>query len=81
MTWLWPRKQTLEEIELTIAIRAGRFFHWAAVAFVGLLWLGEFIGIVFGYWQSNSFVIGAVILAGVAIFLLGRGLRYVFANE
>lgn len=79
MKWLWPRK--LEEIELTLAIRLGRFFHWAAIAFVGLMWLGEFIGVVFGYWHSDSFVIGLIILIGVVIFLLGRGLRYVFANE
>jgi hypothetical protein len=81
MKWLWPRQRTLEELELTIAIRLGRFFHWAAVAFVGLMWLGEFIGVVFGYWSSNSFVIGLIVLAGAGIFLLGRGLRYVFANE
>ncbi|HWE74177.1 MAG TPA: hypothetical protein VG328_13510 [Stellaceae bacterium] len=80
MKWLWPR-QTLEEIELTIAIRAGRFLHWSAIAFVGVMWLGEFVGVVFGYWHSSSFVVGLVILAGIAIFLLGRGLRYVFANE
>ena len=47
----------------------------------GLLWLGEFVGVVFGYWSSNQFTVGAVIVAGVAIFLLGRGLRYLFANE
>jgi hypothetical protein len=81
MKWLWPRQVTLEEIELTIAVRLGRFLHWAAVAFVGVFWLGEFIGIAFGYWSSSPFIIGAIILAGVAIFLLGRGLRYVFANE
>jgi hypothetical protein len=81
MNWLWPRKQTIEDLEITIAVRAGRFLHWAAAAFVGLLWLGEFIGVLFGYWQSNSFVIGLVILAGIGIFLVGRGLRYVFANE
>ncbi len=81
MKWLWPRQQTLEEIELTIAIRLGRFIHWAAIAFVGVMWLGEFVGIVFGHWSSNSFVIGLVVLAGVAVFLVGRGLRYVFANE
>jgi hypothetical protein len=81
MKWFWPRQQTLEEIELTIAIRMGRFLHWSAIAFVGVMWLGEFIGVVFGYWHSSSFVVGLVILAGIAIFLLGRGLRYVFANE
>jgi hypothetical protein len=81
MKWLWPQRRRLQEIELTFAIRFGRFLHWSAIAFVGLMWLGEFIGIVFGYWQSSSFVVGLVILAGIAIFLLGRGLRYVFANE
>jgi hypothetical protein len=81
MKWLLPRRKTLEEIELTIAIRLGRFLHWAAIAFVGVMWLGEFAGILFGYWHSSSFVVGLVILAGIAIFLLGRGLRYVFANE
>jgi hypothetical protein len=81
MKWLWPRKTTLEDIELDIAIRFGRFIHWAAVAFVGVMWLGEFIGVAFGYWSSSAFVIGAIILGGVAIFLIGRGLRYVFANE
>ena len=81
MKWLWPRQRTLEEIELTIAIRLGRFLHWIASAFVGVIWLGEFVGIVFGYWHSSSFVIGLVILAGIAIFLVGRGPRYVFANE
>lgn len=83
MKWLWPRRveDRLEEIELTIAIRLGRFLHWSAIAFVGVMWLGEFIGVVFGYWHSSSFVIGLVILAGIAIFLVGRGMRYVFANE
>lgn len=81
MKWLWPRKRSLEEMELTIAIRMGRFVHWAALVFVGLMWLGEFIGVFFGYWSSSSFVIGIIILGGVVIFLLGRGLRYVFANE
>jgi hypothetical protein len=81
MKWLWPRPRTLEELELSIAIRLGRFLHWAAVAFVGIMWLGEFIGVVFGYWSSSSFVIGLIILAGVGIFLVGRGLRYVFAKE
>ena len=52
-----------------------------AIAFVGVMWLGEFIGVFFGYWHSSSFVVGLVILTGVAIFLVGRGLRYVFANE
>lgn len=81
MRWLWPQKSTLEEIELTVAIRLGRFLHWSAMVFVGLMWLGEFIGVIFGYWSSSSFVIGLIILAGVAVFLLGRGLRYVFAKE
>jgi hypothetical protein len=81
MNWLWPKRATLQEIEITLAIRFGRFLHWAAAAFVGLLWLGEFVGIIFGYWSSSQFAIGAVVLAGVVIFLLGRGLRYLFANE
>lgn len=81
MKWIWPRKRTLEDIEISIAIRFGRFIHWAAVAFVGVLWLGEFIGVIFGYWSSNSFVIGLIIVVGLAIFLIGRGLRYVFSNE
>ena len=81
MRWLWPRRETLQEIEQTIAIRLGRFLHWSALAFVGVMWLGEFIGIVFSLWHSSNLVIGLVILAGIGIFLLGRGLRYVFANE
>jgi len=79
MKWLWPQK--LEDIELTIAIRLGRFLHWSAIAFVGVMWLGEFIGVAFSYWHSNNLIIGTIVLAGIAIFLLGRGLRYVFANE
>lgn len=81
MKWLWPQRRTLEEIEFTIAVRLGRFLHWIAIVAVGVMWLGEFIGVIFGYWQSSDFVIGLVILLGIAIFLLGRGLRYVFANE
>jgi hypothetical protein len=81
MKFLWPRRSTVEEIELTIAIRLGRFLHWIAIVLVGVIWLGEFVGVIFGYWQSDGFIIGLVILAGIAIFLLGRGLRYVFANE
>jgi hypothetical protein len=80
MNWLWPREK-LADIEMTIAIRLGRFLHWAAIAFAGALWLGEFVGIVFGYWSSSNFVIGAIVLAGILIVLLGRGLRYVFASE
>jgi hypothetical protein len=80
MKWLWP-KQKIAEIETTIAIRLGRMLHWAAIVFAGVLWLGEFIGVVFGFWTDSHFVLGAVILGGIAIFLLGRGLRYVFANE
>jgi hypothetical protein len=45
------------------------------------LWLGEFVGILFGYWSSNSFAVGMVVLVGVAVILIGRGLRYVFSNE
>jgi len=81
MNWLWPQKRTLRDIETTIAIRLGRVLHWAAVAFAGVLWLGEFVGIVFGYWSNSQFLIGIVILAGLGVFLLGRGLRYIFANE
>jgi hypothetical protein len=80
MRWIWPRR-TLEEIETTVAIRLGRFLHWGAMALVGIVWLGEFVGVVFGYWSSSHFVIGLIVLAGIAIFLIGRGLRYVFANE
>jgi hypothetical protein len=80
MNWLWPQKK-LTEIETSIAIRLGRFVHWGAVAFVGLFWLGEFVGVIFGFWANDSFVIGAIILAGIVIVLLARGLRYVFANE
>jgi hypothetical protein len=80
MHWIWPKK-TIEDLEITIAVRFGRFIHWAAVAFAGILWLGEFVGIIFGYWSNNSFIIGMVLLAGLAILLIGRGLRYVFANE
>lgn len=80
MNWIWPKKQLIE-IETTIAMRLGRVLHWAAAAFVGVLWLGEFTGIVFGYWSSSQFLIGVVILAGLAVLLLGRGLRYIFANE
>ncbi len=80
MKWIWPKK-TIEEIELTIAVRFGRFIHWAAAVTVGLFWLGEFIGILFGYWSESSFTIGAVILGGLALLFVGRGLRYVFANE
>ena len=81
MNWLWPQKGRLHEIETTIAIRLGRVLHWSAISFAGALWLGEFVGVVFGYWSSSQFLIGLVILIGVAIFLLGRGLRYIFANE
>ena len=81
MNWLWPTQARLHEIETTIAVRLGRILHWGAAAFVGLLWLGEFVGVVFGYWSSSQFTVGAIILAGIAIFLLGRGLRYVFSNE
>jgi hypothetical protein len=81
MKWLWPTRKSLAELETSIAVRAGRMLHWAAMVFVGVLWLGEFSGIIFGYWTSSQFIIGAVILGGIAVFLLGRGLRYVFANE
>ncbi len=80
MNWLWPQKK-LVEIETTIAIRLGRVLHWAALAMVGVLWLGEFVGVIFGFWSDSSFVVGIVILAGIAVFLIGRGLRYIFANE
>jgi hypothetical protein len=80
MKWLWPNK-SLAEIETTIAIRLGRVLLWAAVALAGLLWLGEFVGVIFGYWSSSQFAIGAAILGGIALFLIGRGLRYVFSNE
>ncbi len=79
MNWLWPKR--LVEIETSIAIRLGRLLHWAAAAFVGLLWLGEFVGIIFGYWSDSYFIVGAVVLAGIVVFLVGRGLRYVLANE
>lgn len=80
MHWLWPRKR-LVDIETTIAIRFGRLLHWGAVTLVGCFWLGEFIGILFGYWVDSNFVIGSIALGGIIVILLGRGLRYVFANE
>jgi hypothetical protein len=79
MSWLRPQK--LRDVETTIAIRLGRVLHWGAAAFAAVLWLGEFVGVVFGYWSSSQFVIGVVILVGLAVFLAGRGLRYIFANE
>jgi hypothetical protein len=81
MNFLWPRRRTLQEIETTIAVRSGRLLHWLLATWVGVMWLGEFVGIVFGYWQNSAFLVGAIILAGVAILLLGRGLRYIFSNE
>lgn len=81
MNWLWPRRGTLEDIELTAAMRLGRLLHWSAASLVIVMWFGEFIGVVFSLWHSSNLVIGLVILLGIAIFLLGRGLRYVFANE
>lgn len=80
MNWLWPQKK-LVEIETTIAIRLGRVLHWAALAMVGVLWLGEFVGVIFGFWSDSSFVVGIIVLVGIAVFLIGRGLRYIFANE
>ena len=80
MNWLWPKKN-LVELETTIAIRLGRVLHWAALVFAGVLWLGEFIGVVFGFWSDSHFLIGVVVLGGIVVFLIGRGLRYVLANE
>jgi len=80
MRWLWPKRK-LVELETTIAVRLGRMLHWAALVFAGVLWLGEFVGMVFGYWSSGEFRLGVVALTGLAILLLGRGLRYVFADE
>ena len=80
MHWIWPQK-TIADIETSIAIRFGRLVHWAAVALVGVLWLGEFVGIVFGYWSNSSFDIGIIVLVGIAALLIARGLRYVFSNE
>lgn len=80
MHWIWPRK-TIADIETNIAVRFGRLMHWAALAFAGLLWLGEFVGIIFGYWSSSFFDIGIIVLIGIAAIMIGRGLRYVFSNE
>ena len=80
-TLLWPKKKTLEDIELTIAIHMGRFLHWAAISLVGILWLGEFIGIFFGNWPSSNFVIGMILLGGIALIMIGRGLRFALAKE
>ena len=81
MNFLWPQRRTVQEIETTIAVRFGRLLHWVLATCVGIMWLGEFAGIVFGYWQNSAFLVGAIILAGVGFLLLGRGLRYVFSNE
>ena len=81
MNWLWPRKRMLAELETTVAIRVGRLLHWVAATCVGVFWLGEFVGVAFGYWSNTAFVTGAIVLAGIAILLLGRGLRYVFSKE
>lgn len=81
MNWLWPKRAELRQIETTTAIRLGRLSHWAAAAFAGVLWLGEFVGMFFGYWSNSQFMIGAVILAGIAIYFLGRGLRYLLSGE
>lgn len=72
MNWLWPQKQ---HAETTALIRLGRVLHWITVAPAALLvvWSVSSIGS-----ESDWY---APALTAILPLMLGRGLRYILANE
>lgn len=72
MNWLWPQKQ---HTETTALIRLGRVLHWVSIG------LGAFI-IFIGIFGFNSQSDGLFFASfGLVVALIGRGLRYVLADE
>jgi hypothetical protein len=74
--------------ETTIAIRLGRVIYWAGCGIAGLIGLAGAAVILSKIWETHSDryleAIGVFLSCGVAaliFWLLGRGARYVLANE
>ena len=72
MNWLWPRHL---HTETTALIRLGRVLHWAGII------LGALVAL-FAMLAFDDMSEGAKALAVALVpILIGRGLRYVLANE
>lgn len=81
--WLWPRALNSET---SIAIRAGRVFHWAilvvAMPLAAMFVYGLFYLIVWGAaGQDDLILVGLLGILAFGFAVIGRGIRYVLANE
>jgi membrane protease YdiL (CAAX protease family) len=86
--WFWPQD---ERDDANILNRLGRVFHWtwvaisgvlfAVAAFNGGLWIWRRFSQYDGYTDDliQGFIFGLV--SGVATWMIGRGVRYVFSGE
>lgn len=67
MNWLWPRQL---QPTTTTAVRLGRFLHWSSLGLAPSFLLCAF------FMQS-----GSALLMAFAAYPIGRGLRYILADE
>jgi hypothetical protein len=76
--WFWPR---LRREETSAAIRAGRVIHWTFLVFAAppAIVAGFAIFVIGDRDMFGIFVVAFLIALGLA--LIGRGLRYVLADE
>lgn len=72
MNWFWPKDTSSET---TVLVRFGRFLHWIGVSLGVLIAL---IGIAGFHFALEGFIFA---IWGIVAAIIGRGLRYVLANE
>lgn len=69
-----------------MAARLGNVIYWFACAAAALLILGLPLGIFYN-WATNNLgqveygLVGAVMLCGVAVWLIGRAFKYILAGS
>lgn len=81
--WFWPQEPREES---SVVVRFGRVLHWVGVTIAAMLLLGLAIGIVIMIFTGEGIewplIASAFVLPlAAASALLGRGLRYILANE
>ena len=77
MNWFWPRHLNPDD---RISIRIVRLAHWCIAGFAVFGIVASYIGLIeAGNREPISFF--AVGFIWVALAMLGRGFRYVFARE
>lgn len=74
MGFFWPRYEVAEP---TASARLGRVAHW-----IGLIIGAPFLLFLTApFWEGNDPALALFALGGAVPALIGRGLRYVLANE